>query len=84
MHCCVHAFVVGAFDGWLRAGIVLYVWLVAKLREWLDVHYLARRSDRLSMRWLAKVGSPDGAIYELKMAGWISKRGLAIMKEFIM
>jgi hypothetical protein len=60
---------------------------VAKLREWLDVlvHYLARSSDRLAMRWLAKVvGSPDGAIYELKMAGWISKRGLAIMKEFIM
>ncbi len=36
------------------------------------------------MRWIAKVvGSPDVAIYELRMAGWISKRGLAIMKEFI-
>jgi hypothetical protein len=37
------------------------------------------------MRWLAKVvGSPDVVIYELRMANWISKRGLAIMKEFIM
>jgi hypothetical protein len=54
--------------------LFLYVWLVAKLREWLDVHYLARSSDRLAMRWLPEV---NVAIVELSMAGWISKRGLA-------
>jgi hypothetical protein len=65
--------------------LYLYVWLVAKLRELLDVHYLARSSDRLAMIWLAEVvGSPDVAICEQRMAGWISEIGLAIMKEFIM
>jgi hypothetical protein len=35
---------VGAFDGWLLAGTV-HVWLVAKIRKWLDV-----RNKELSMR----------------------------------
>jgi hypothetical protein len=50
--------------------LYLYVWLIAKIRQWLDLR--SKDSDRLAKRWLIEVpSSSDVDIYELRMARWI-------------